>query len=274
MGFTIVRRCVLGAWFLLPASLVSAESPTDMSALLERAGKSRVILVGEIHGTAEVPKLTGDLAAVIAAEYTLIVGLEVPRDEQKRIDAFLDSAGTSADRAALLAGNFWSRAYQDGRSSLAMADLLERLRLLRSEADIEVLALDQLSGGLVDGDTRDRVMAERLSEALQADPEARALVLAGNFHTRVQMGAPWNESHQFLGYRLKAFDPYAIEVLANAGSAWTCTGADAASCEARSFPAQTLLPGMQLGDEVGARGHHGTWRIDSTRASAPAVTGD
>ena len=255
---------------VLSMPLLATEPAAPMRQLLEAATGHRVLLVGEIHGTAEVPALVADLADALAAEEPLVVGLELPRDEQKRIDAFLDSAGTGEDRAALLAGKFWTRDYQDGRSSLAMLELLERLRQLRLRTPIEVLALDQVGAAVADGDARDQAMAEGLSAALKAQPKARALVLAGNFHTRLQKGAPWDESHEFLGYRLSRFEPYAIEIMGVAGSAWICTGPETDSCKARDFPDSSLKPGIELGDEVNERGHQGMWRLERTSASPPA----
>jgi erythromycin esterase-like protein len=266
----IRMRLLLLLAAVLPMQQLAAESAAPMQQLLDAATGHRVLLVGEIHGTVEVPMLVADLADALAADEQLVVGLELPRDEQKRIDAFLDSAGTSDDQVALLAGKFWTRDYQDGRSSAAMLELLERLRQLRLRTKVEVLALDQVGAAVADGDARDRAMAERLSAALEAEPEARALVLAGNFHTRLQKGAPWDESHEFLGYRLSSFEPYAVEIMGVAGSAWTCTGAETDSCKARDFPESSLKPGIELGDEVNERGHQGLWRLERTSASPPA----
>lgn len=261
-------------WLLLavvwPMQQWAAEPAAPMRQLLDAATGHRVLLVGEIHGTVEVPALVADLADALAAEEPLVVGLELPRDEQKHIDAFLDSAGTGDDRAALLAGKFWTRDYQDGRSSAAMLDLLERLRQLRLRTKLEVLALDQVGAAVADGDARDQAMAERLSAALDDHPKARALVLAGNFHTRLQKGAPWDESHEFLGYRLSRLEPYAIEIMGVAGSAWICTGPETDSCKARDFPESSLKPGIELGAEVNERGHQGMWRLERTSASPPA----
>ncbi|MGV6492816.1 hypothetical protein ACTUVK_003020 [Stenotrophomonas rhizophila] len=92
-----------------------------------------LVLVGELHGTVETPALVGELACAAAADATPVtVALEMDPTEQARIDAYLASAGTAADRSALLAGRFWTRTMQDGRSSVAMAALIERLRSLRS----------------------------------------------------------------------------------------------------------------------------------------------
>lgn len=267
---------ICGRWWLLlaglsfPWCLSAATAATAQAQLLEQAETHRLLLIGEIHGTTEVPALIADLATQMADVDELVIGLEIPRDEQTRIDTFIESAGTDEDRAELLQGAFWTRDYQDGRSSTAMIELLERLRQLRLKSSIQVLALDQVAGGMMDGDSRDRVMAERLTDMLKAKPRVRALVLAGNFHTRMQKGAPWDQSYEFLGYRLRQFKPYAVEIMGISGSAWTCTGVAIESCKARDFPESELSAGIDLGDELNEREHHGMWRLPHTSASLPA----
>jgi hypothetical protein len=249
-----------------------AEASAEVVAIVERAASHRLLLIGEIHGTAEVPAAVADLAQQIAAvERPLIVGLEIWRGEQAAIDRYLDSAGTYEDRAQLLAGEFWTRDYQDGRSSVAMVELLDRLRALALKSDLSVVAFDEDPVADLDGAARDKAMAERLSRALDAEPEAFALVLAGNFHTRIQASAPWDPEHRFMGHHLIDYQPYSVEIMGVAGSVWTCTGPETDSCKLRELPQNTVQPGLTLGDEIGERGHHGIWWLPAVTASAPAT---
>lgn len=92
----------------------------DLARLIE---PGRVLLIGEVHGTNEHPALVGSItAAAVAQLCPVTVALDLPAGEQTRIDTFLDSDGTPADRAALTAGPFWNRptAFADGRSSRAI----------------------------------------------------------------------------------------------------------------------------------------------------------
>ncbi len=267
-------------WPALLATLVLSapcwsETPLpDESAfaeLLSRVEPHRVLLVGEIHGTAQTPAIVASLASRMAvAERPLIIGLELPATLQRPLQQFLASAGTTDDRKKLLADPFWQRDYQDGRSSVAMFELVESLRVLDLKRDIQVLAFDVPQDAGLGGAVRDQRMAETITAALEATPKARALILAGNFHTRIQASAPWDEKHRFMGHYLTGFDPYSIEIIGIAGSAWICTGNEVDSCKARETPSNTLEAGLELGDEINERGHHGIWRIPVSEQSPPA----
>jgi hypothetical protein len=252
---------------------VAAAEPSAFDDVLARVQEHSLVLVGEIHGTAEVPALVGDLAEHLAgAARPLRVALEIPATEQESIDDYLRSAGISGDRQRLLARAFWQRDYQDGRSSVAMLGLIERLRQLMLKADVRVVAFDIDATRVGDDAKRETVLAQNLAAAVNAEPNARWLTLTGNLHSRVNAGAPWDEHFSFMGHRLESLAPYAIEILPVAGSAWTCTDADAASCKSRPFPSSTRQPGLQLGSEINERGHHGWWLLDASTASPPAIT--
>jgi len=267
-------RGLLGACTLLTfSSLAPAQAPdaTDMQSLLTKIEDHRVLLVGEMHGTHEVPALVGEIAATLAnIDRTLIVGLEIPRNEQARIDSFLKSAGSESDRVKLLEGEFWQRDYQDGRSSVAMLELIERLRQIALKSKIRVLAIDIVPDAKATGAARDQAMAKMLLAALKKDSDAKGMVLAGNFHTRVQDGAPWDPKHRFMGHYLLDQSVYAIEVMGVSGNMWICTDPDATSCKSRDIPANKLQAGLVLEDAVGDRGHHAHWWLPSTSAALPA----
>ncbi|MBK9654238.1 MAG: ChaN family lipoprotein [Rhodanobacteraceae bacterium] len=254
-------------------NLAYADDPAgELQQLVDKASAHRVLLVGEVHGTSETPARVAELAAAMASEERpLIVGVEIWRTEQERIDRFIASAGTAEDRQQLLDGPFWQRSYQDGRSSVAMADLLQSLRALALKAPVRVLAFDLDPKDKPGTDAeRDAQMAEALRTVLNQQPEVRALVLAGNFHTRIQEGAPWDPDHRFMGFLLSEFRPYSIEIMGVSGSSWTCTGRTTDTCMARDMPANELQAGLQLGDEINARGHLGHWWLAQVSASPPA----
>ncbi|MDQ3263967.1 MAG: ChaN family lipoprotein [Myxococcota bacterium] len=103
-----------------------------------------LVLLGEMHGTNEIPYVVAELACEAATSgQRVTVGVEMGKGEQAALELYLDSQGTPDDQRRLVAGPFWNRPYQDGRSSKAMAAMLERLRLLKSAGlGIRVVAYD------------------------------------------------------------------------------------------------------------------------------------
>jgi len=138
-----------------------------------------MILLGELHGFEAVPAFAVDLACRMAtAGKPVMLALEIPRQEQDRIDAFLASKGDPTNEAALLAGEFWRRPFQDGRSSRARLALLEAVRAFRAKGvRIRVVAVDDAA---VPGPARDEAMASGLLAARR--PGEIAVLLAGDLH--------------------------------------------------------------------------------------------
>ena len=162
-------RAMRGAWLALWLALAAASAgetqPCRPIAGLEpwlRPGA--VLLLGEIHGTAQSPAFAGDAACRAARSgLPVVVALEQPVAGQQRVDTFLASDGGEHARRALLAGPFWQSGYQDGRASQAMLELIERVgRLRRSGSPARVVLFD--TGAAQGGPARDRGMAERLAE--------------------------------------------------------------------------------------------------------------
>ena len=81
-----------------------SEAVREASTLLRPGG---TMLIGELHGTYEYPALVAGLAATAAHQrIPVVVGLELPRTEQDRVDTFLDSDGRPADAVSLTASSF------------------------------------------------------------------------------------------------------------------------------------------------------------------------
>jgi hypothetical protein len=204
------------------------------------AGKD-ALLVGEVHGTAESPAFVAETACTaLASGRAVSVALEIPVAEQARLAAFVASAGTAADRAALLSGDFWRDPYQDGRASVAMVELLERLRTFRQAGrPIAVVAIDPGPG--MDGQERERSMADRLRALVAAAPHDLLIVLTGNFHTRLKPRGSYAYTGSVLSQGNPALRVAALNVAYSGGSAWICQSADAAGCKP-----------VRLGNQAGA----------------------
>jgi hypothetical protein len=96
------------ACMLTASSLRAMPSPIELAAeaILQSHANAPILVVGEMHGTAEAPVVIAELAARILDTSGLTVGLEIPAQEQARLDAYLVSDGSVAAQGALLEGAF------------------------------------------------------------------------------------------------------------------------------------------------------------------------
>ena len=177
----------------LTLPLRAAAEPIDAAAaaILERHAEAPLLVLGELHGTVEAPALVATLAARLLDSGALTVALEIPAQDQARLDAYLASDGSTRAQRALLDGEFWQRAPErsDGRRSRAMFALIEQLRLLRStHPELRLLAFDD-TGFFDQTRSRDALMSDALRAAHAAHPEAKLLVLTGNYHARLDQPA-------------------------------------------------------------------------------------
>lgn len=265
---------------LAPSPALSAEKPScrEVHGLDAMLGPGAVLLLGELHGTREAPAFTANVAcAALAAGLPVKVGLEIHDSQAETFATFLDSAGGEADRGALLSTKFWTREYQDGRSSQAMAELLEALRALRAGGGaLEVLLFD--SATMPQKITRDQAMGERLRDAIKSDPRSLFIVLTGNLHSRIAKGSPWDPEFLPMGYFIRQGigerSLVALNLSTSGGTAWTCQGSTAESCGAQRFGGRGEGEGWRVtvdGDEPGDDGHHGRYFVGAMNASPPAV---
>lgn len=262
---------ILGLAMLTAAASAHADRPASEGAgLVEELAalvlaRSPVIL-GEIHGTAEVPALVGVvLATVVARGGPVLLALEIPSSHQQQLDRYLDGDGTHGEREALFAHRFWD--FRDGRSSVAMLGLLDRVRQLRADGHaVAVLAFDVADPG---NPARETVMAQNLAEALRRAGQTPVLVLTGNLHARRVIGSPFDPTLELMAWQLREFEPLTLDVRAPTGSAWVC----APECgelqmgEGRD-PGE---PALRLFDSPSATGYDGEVTLARFSASAPAA---
>lgn len=237
---------------------------------LLRAGN--VLLLGELHGTVESPAFALDVACHAArAGIPLIVGVELMPSEQARVDAFLDSEGTAEDRAALLAGQLWSREYQDGRNSWAMFDLIDGVRELRGEGRDVRMALFDASNAR-GGQQRDRDMGRNLAAVISGAPRSMVLALLGNQHSRITRGRSRNPEYEPAGYVLgreaSTANLISLNVAHGGGTAWICAP-DCGILELRGRHGQSVWT-IEIDDATRPAGHTGWYHVGTITASPPA----
>ncbi|WP_052108111.1 hypothetical protein [Aerolutibacter daejeonensis] len=219
----------------LDASRPAAESPRTIAEelVLDAMGEHRLVLLGELHGTHETPALVAALLSRLGArDETLVLALEIARQEQSAVDDFLASNGDAVARSRLLAGSHW-QAIHDGRDSASMLALIEHVRRLRQGGrTVQVVLFDDLDAFSVRG-RRDALMAEHLRATVAANPQARVLVLTGNIHAMVrssksQMVSADDKPVQLPGTAgdyLADLNPWSLRIDGAEGSMWVCFGA-------------------------------------------------
>ena len=268
------------------ASKAPTKSPTAGRASCPAAiqGEAELdvplVVVGEMHGTQEIPALFGGIvcrAAVGHAGEPVLVGLEIDSSAQPLLDAYLDSPGGPDAERALTAHVFWHRSLQDGRSSKAGLALLDSLRRLRqSGAKVVVRAIDPPKYD--SAATRDATMAANVVAAIGEVHPVHTFVLVGDVHSRVLPGYPWAPADPYIpmGAHLRSTYPNMIGLgfRAFGGSAWTCDmdmRCGASDLKAREPDGPT--PRITLDPEALPKvGWSGRLFVDHATASPPAVT--
>ncbi|HEU0152702.1 MAG TPA: calcium-binding protein [Arenimonas sp.] len=228
-----MKRFLLAAWLAMatcaaaqPATFEGEPPEAAAKTLVAAAGDARLILLGEMHGTREIPRLVAHLVTIYAAEGPVLLGLEIPGSGQADLRRYLDSPGADADRAALLATPYWNVQgdQHDGRRSHDVLDLVEHVRLLRAQGrDVSLLAYDAEPGPRIDANARDRIMAARVRASFDALPRGRLLVLTGNVHAQRERPVYAPPQMQVpMGHWLRDKQPWSVDIYAFSGAFWAC----------------------------------------------------
>lgn len=256
-----MRTFPLGCLLLLASFNASAGCYDDLKKKLPDGG---VIVFGEYHGTLEAPRFFLECVREFAAQKEEVsVFLEFRVTENPLIARYL---GGTIDERALVQGAQWK--VEDGRSSMAMLDLLRELRTdVAARRVTTVSGLDHAEGG--DYAVRDRVMAENFLAAYPA--KGYSLVLVGNVHARLTEGVPWDPKLKpfAMVVRQKVAKIVSLDMRYQAGTAWSC----APKCEADSINAQlggVTLPATRAVAFHQSGAYDGTWYVGKLNASPPA----
>jgi hypothetical protein len=254
--------------------------PSEFFGVADFFKMKKVILVGEIHGTKTTPELFGSIVSSVTDEKskTLVI-LEINQSSQPTIDDFIKTG----DESILKRDPFFSRKYQDGRSSKAMVVLLKKLGKLPNTT---VLCMDPMVGiQTMTGQERDTAMASFINNKRVGYDHT--LVLSGNIHSSVSVGTPWEKDYRPMGYELKnmakGLSPdQLIAVLVRYGKvdSWNCQGADASSCSAHygkeiptDYSQAVSFPSYLVWENEPIDGHGVTVFIRSAEISLPFVRG-
>ena len=257
----------------LLALAAASASPCPQVAGAERLWarpETRWVMIGEMHGTTEMPALFGDLVcrAASSSGRPVTVALEQNAEMQPAIDAFLASDGGSAARSTFLAAPMWAGKMQDGRASQAMLALYDRLRIMKQSGQIRgVVAFIPVMTGWTGEGPYNAGMADRL----QAIPTAsNGLVLAymGSVHAAKSSFGQADKLFMPAAGDLPGNRTISVYLDDNGGEAWNCMG----DCGPHPLQSRDAPRGFTPADRL-------PWRYDwifelggKTSASPPAVS--
>jgi|GEM_PF-5113673 len=179
------------------------------------------ILIGEVHGNNETPEFVeGMINLWLASGEKVILGLEINQDEQENLDKFIQSG----DVELLKKSPFFNRPFQDGRSSAAMAHLIQMLRI---KNDLKIVCLD-VPSAQSSSPKRDSVMAMNAIAAVKSYPGRKLITLTGNVHNKTELGGfgypmgYWLSNNNAV--KINKEKVISVDVVYEGGNSWNCQG--------------------------------------------------
>lgn len=194
-----------------------------------------VVFFGERHGNRETPAVfrTAVCEFLKFTNGEVRVALELPTGIQTSLDKYLQSNGDTEALEEFLSHRFWKRprVVQDGRSSMAMLDLIEALRVLRASTR-KLASVTAFDGVVHMNETRDAVMADLINKLSQISDDDVVLVLTGSAHAR---RTPAVHMRGFIpAASLITDEMVTVLVLPESGDSWNCLGKG--DCESSPVP--------------------------------------
>ncbi len=261
---------------------VARACPLESAELTKLLAPGHFVLLSDPLGANEPWVVLDGLVCEAAMKgLPLTIALSIPTYEQTAINTFLASTGSAADRATLLRGHFWARPWQDGRSSVAVVDALERLRAHRAEGfAVNVVAVDTDAPG----NPRAAHIAAKLLRLRETNPTRAIISLLGNAQITRRVGAEWDPEALPVGARLAAVLPastHALDVSFWEGTHWTCHLQDEGRIRCGTWPltpgpaqvsrALTPKPYFRMFDRVSAAGFDGVYFVGALTSSPPVL---
>lgn len=153
----------------------------DLADLVK--AETRFVIIGEIHGTEEIPAFVSAATCRLAETRPVTVALEIHHQAQPDIDAFLDSEGDATAREKLLQGPAWALRTADGRSSAAVLQLLDQLRRMKQAGLPVVVAATRAFApeGLPQAYSEIKI-ASAWTDAAGLQPNGIVLAVVGRVH--------------------------------------------------------------------------------------------
>lgn len=206
---------------------LACSPPAGFGEIIRRP--ERVIVIGELHGTEQAPAALAEMACALAEVGPLTIGVELADTMKTALAAFLNAPDDQTALQALEGTLFLDPRWNDGRSSQAMLQAMNRIRALKAAGrDIEFHPF-QPSSPRPSGMTQawsELNMAREISRGVWERPQARMLILTGNIHARKTGQPRWPEVGLPATGHLPAADTLSLRIAQQGGSAWNCSGDD------------------------------------------------
>ncbi|MGO9829520.1 MAG: hypothetical protein ACLPJH_05225 [Myxococcaceae bacterium] len=235
--------------------------------------EKRLILLGDIPGTNEIPDAVRRLACQ-AAEMGIptLVALELLQVDQEWVDTYFASGGSASDRAAFLQIARTFKRTGSGQTQ-AVLGLLDRLRGLRDAGlSIRVVAFDVVATA----PERSKTRASNLERLRRAEPDALLLVVVERSQARTTLGPSGTPESAPMGWYLSRWGlrPLSLDVHSPGGQRWSCK--DSGPCGPVPVPATPSTTDSQsertvmLFPKPDAEGFQGAYFVGPlTASSAP-----
>lgn len=175
--------CVSGAAAQSASPACSAQNTAADELAQYVTSATRFVIIGEIHGTQEIPAFVSAAACRLAETRPVTVALEIHPQAQPDIDAFLSSEGDTIAREQLLSGPAWALRTADGRSSAAVLELLDQLRRMKQAGHPLVVVATRAFApeGLPQAYSEIKIAAA-WTDAAGLQPNGLVLALVGRVH--------------------------------------------------------------------------------------------
>lgn len=221
----------------LPAGAGCAELPGSRALVAESVD---YVLVGEYHGTNEMPAMARDLACAAAATgRPLVVGIELAPANQAALDAYLRSDGSAPARAALVASPGWAE--EGGRTTAAIVDLVEAARRIGRRHPTTIVAFDAAPTERGTSAAREKAMADTLAAAQRRVPGSLVVALTGAGHAGKSAWTSYDPPFPGAGQLLPPDRTIALTFARPGGHYWGCHAPDGdrtRGCTAYEMPAR------------------------------------
>ena len=246
---------------------------TPVSGLSDAMGsmKARFLVLGEIHGTSEIPEFFADAICQLSETQPVLVLLEFDRRDGQLIDRYIHGDARVTARILLATGD-WARG-RDGRTSKAMFSMIGRLRQF-------VLAGRQVAvEGIIPSDNLELPqsyyelgIANEMRRAAATHKDSAVLVLVGNLHSR-KSSLPEMANIRPAISMLPPDDVLSLRNDIASGHVWNC---QKDGCrEHETVPPTPLHPRGIVVDVKANEGYDGYFSVGSDyTASAPVTLRD